>query len=100
MREQLSATLGEVFWSDLRAHAGRDAIIVVGDGLDLVEVGVAIAENDARRVQGWIESGQISKPTAEELSLWPADPAARFESLIVAPFVLIRPKKRVRSLSN
>jgi hypothetical protein len=94
MRERLAATLGDVFWSDLRAHAARDAIIVVADHLDIVDVGVAIATDDARRVEAWIQSRDLRKPSAEDLARWPADPAAVFESLVVQPFVLIRPRKR------
>lgn len=100
MREELARTLGEVFWSDLRAHAGRDAVIVVAEGLDLLDAGEALANNDAGRVEAWIQAGALRKPSAEELRLWAADPAARFESLIVAPFVLVRPLQRVRSPSN
>ncbi|MEO7331933.1 MAG: DUF2288 domain-containing protein, partial [Minicystis sp.] len=90
----------EVFWTDLQAHAGRDALIVVAPDLDLLEAGEALASNETSRVEAWIHTGQLAKPTAEELRAWPNDPAARFESLIVAPFVLIRPLTRVRSPSN
>ena len=94
MREKLASTLGYVFWSDLRAHAGRDALIIVADDLDIVDVGVAVARNDTTQVERWINEKKLTKPTAQDLALWPADPLAQFESLIVAPFVLIRPQRR------
>ena len=90
MREKLAPLLGDVFWSDLRPHAARDAVIVVSDSLDLIEVGVAVASNDAAAVGAWIQAGLLTKPTAEDLERWPLTPTARFPSLIVAPFVLIR----------
>lgn len=89
-REKLSTQVGDVFWSDLRAHAARDAIIVVGEGLDLTAVGEALAHDDAARVTAWIEAGRVRKPSAEELSLWPLETGAVFESLVIAPFVLVR----------
>jgi hypothetical protein len=94
MRERLAAFHGDVYWSDLRAHAARDALIVVAEGLDLLEVGAALAADDAPRVDAWIRSRAIGKPTAEDLARWPAEPLAMFESLVVAPFVLIRPHRR------
>ncbi len=94
MRERLAAYLGDVFWSDLRAHAARDALIVVADDLDLLDVGVAVASDDAARVEAWIKGQKLRKPSAEDLARWPADPAAMFESLPVQPFVLIRPRKK------
>jgi hypothetical protein len=90
MREKLKATLGKVYWSDLRAHAARDAIIVVAEELDILDVGEAVATDDAPRVEGWIRTGRIAKPTAADLERWSAETAAVFESLIVAPFVLVR----------
>jgi hypothetical protein len=90
MRERLAETLGDVFWTDLRAHAARDALIIVADELDLVDVGMAVASDDVATVDAWIREGKLSKPTAEDLARWPLDGAARFRSLIVQPFVLIR----------
>jgi hypothetical protein len=92
MRDQLAALVGDVFWSDLRAHAARDALIVVAEDLDLADAGAAVAADEAARVQGWIQGRLLRKPTAEELARWPADPATVFESLVVAPYVLIRPR--------
>ncbi len=94
LRERLAATLGDVYWSDLRAHAARDALIVVADDMDLLDVGVAVATDDAPRVEAWIQSRRIGKPSAADLARWPAEPLALFESLVVAPFVLIRPRRR------
>ncbi len=100
MRDELLAKLGVVLWSDLQAHAKRDALIVVTGALDIVDAGVALAQNDVERVQQWIQSGLLTKPTAAELELWSIDSAARFETLIIAPFVLMRPRARPLSESN
>ena len=100
MRDELRATLGVVLWSDLQAHVLRDGVIVVGAALELVDAGAALAENDAARVQQWIEAGLLSKPTAADLERWSIDRAARFDALIVAPYVLIRPHERPASESN
>jgi hypothetical protein len=93
MRERLAAFLGDVYWTDLRAHAARDALIVVADDLDILDVGVAIASDDTKAVAAWIEAQPLSKPTVDDLARWPAEPLASFESLVVAPFVLIRPRR-------
>lgn len=90
MRDKLAETLGDVFWTDLRAHAARDALIIVADELDLLDAGVAIATDDVATVEAWIRAGKLSKPTAEDLTRWQLEGAARFRSLIVQPFVLIR----------
>lgn len=90
MRERIAETQGDVRFSDLRAHIARDAVIVVAEGLDLLDVGVAFAENDVPAVDGWIRAGKLSKPSAEDLTRWSLDPSLRFPAAIVQPFVLIR----------
>ncbi|MRG93307.1 DUF2288 domain-containing protein [Polyangium spumosum] len=90
MRERIAETLGDVHWSDLRAHLARDAVIIVDDALDLLDVGVALAKNDVASVDAWIRAGKLQKPTTEDLTRWSLDTSARFLSAIVQPFVLIR----------
>ena len=93
MRQRMAETLGEVLWSDLHTHAARDVVIIVADELDLLDVGVAVASNDVAAVDAWIGAGKLTKPTAADLARWPLEPSARFMSLIVAPYVLIRRPK-------
>jgi hypothetical protein len=90
MRKRLAETLGEVLWSDLNAHAARDSVIIVAEELDLLDVGEALAKNDVPTVSAWINAGMLTKPSAADLARWPLEPHARFTSVIVAPFVLIR----------
>jgi hypothetical protein len=93
MREKLAQSVGDVFWTDLRFHVARDAVIIVADELTLIDVGAALASNDVAAVDAWIQAGLLTKPTADDLSRWPLAPGARFSSLIIAPFVLVhRPR--------
>ena len=87
-QEELEASLGDVYWSDLSAHAMRDAVILVEGGLDLREAALALSNNDRVRVEAWGGSGALRKPSAEELARWNGAPDTPFRSVIVAPFVL------------
>ena len=58
--------------------------------LDIVDVGVALTEDNTQLVQSWIEDGWIRHPVAEELSDWNANKEKEFISLVVPPFVLVR----------
>ena len=91
IKHQLTEELAPMDWETLIPHAKRDAIIVVDPALDLVEVGVAIAEDQANTVQNWISELLIHKPSREELSRWNENLTQEFLTLIVQPFVLIKP---------
>lgn len=90
VKQQLGEELANVEWNTLIPHAKRDAIIVVDETLDLVEVGVAIARDDSVSVQSWISQQLIHKPSNNELATWNSEPSKRFTTLIVQPFVIVQ----------
>lgn len=90
MREQLSAAVGAVFFDDLRAHITRGAVIIVAPSLDLVGVGVAVATDDKASVARWIEQGLLRKPELSDIERWSRIRDDRWDSLVVAPFVLVK----------
>jgi len=89
-RETLAAQLDQAAWSWLSPHAQRDALIVVSRGLNLLDAGEAVANDDTATVRRWIADGRLSKPSAQQLSDWNATPQKSFDALIVQPYVLIR----------
>ncbi len=90
---QLAEERADIEWEALIPHSRRDSIIFVHEGLDLVQVGVAIAQDNTAQVEVWIADQLIHKPTAQQLSQWNQDPKQQFSALIVQPYVLIGPSK-------
>jgi hypothetical protein len=89
-QERLKKDVAEITWKDLQPHAKRDAVIVVREELDLSEVAVAIAEDNATSVQSWISEQSIAKPTVQQLTEWNNEPQKQFITLIVQPFVIVQ----------
>ncbi len=90
LRAELLEALDEAEWHWLLPHAKRDSVIVVEPGLNLVDVGEAIANDNVAIVQGWIEAELIHKPSSEQLSTWNQNQDKRFQALIVQPYVLVQ----------
>lgn len=88
IKTKLSKELADIEWSDLIPHAQRDNLIIVGEPLSILDVGVAIASDDVSTVQKWISQQLIHKPSSDELSIWNDRPDKKFSVLIVQPFVL------------
>ncbi|PZO42687.1 MAG: DUF2288 domain-containing protein [Pseudanabaena frigida] len=89
-RKDLEAMVDVALWEWLSPHAARARVILVGARLDLVDVGIALTEDNTKLVQSWIEDGWLRHPTADELSAWNANKEKEFTSLVVPPFVLAR----------
>ncbi|AKF04674.1 DUF2288 domain-containing protein [Sandaracinus amylolyticus] len=93
LRERLEAHRGPVLYSDLAAHLKRGAVFVVAPSIDLVTCGVAIATDDRASVEHWIHSGDLRRPTADELEKWPGDEGRTWISVVVQPYVLLQDPK-------
>ncbi len=89
IKDRLSQDLADTQWRDIQPHAKRDAVIVVHHSLDMVAVGVALAQDNVTSVQHWIDEQLIQKPTPDQLTEWNNKPETEFNTLIVQPFVLI-----------
>ncbi|NES23795.1 MAG: DUF2288 family protein [Symploca sp. SIO3E6] len=90
LREQLAEALDEATWEWLIPHAKRDVVVVVTPELDLLDVGVALANDDVSSVEHWISEQLVHKPFSEELNIWNTDKTKRFQALIVQPYVLVQ----------
>ncbi|ARV61945.1 hypothetical protein BZZ01_27965 [Nostocales cyanobacterium HT-58-2] len=92
LRAELTENLDEAEWEWLIPHARRDAVIVVAEELDLLDVGLAIASDNASEVQIWIDEALITKPSVEQIGEWNNQPTKRFHTLIIQPYVLVQEK--------
>jgi hypothetical protein len=90
LRTELSSNLDEAEWEWLIPHVQRDAVIVVAQDLDLLDVGVAIASDNISSVQQWIDQQLMAKPSTTQLGNWNSDRTKRFHTLILQPYVLVQ----------
>ena len=90
IRTELAETLDEAEWNWLIPHVKRDAVVIVAQQLDILDVGEAIACDRTSAVQRWISEELISKPSPTQLSDWNGNLTKRFNTLIVQPYVLVQ----------
>ena len=88
LRQSLVELLDEAELDWLKIHLDRDVVIWVDQSLDLVDVGMAIAQDQANTVRRWIEEQFLIKPEPDRVAQW--NPEVRFKALIVQPYVLIQ----------
>ncbi|WP_437880740.1 DUF2288 domain-containing protein [Pseudomonas sp. LRF_L74] len=96
MSEQTSTLyaklLGEtaaITWQELQPFFARGALLWVDGALDLVEVALAVAEDDQAKVGQWLNAGQVNKVESERAQdLQARDPS--LWAVVVAPWVLVQ----------
>jgi len=88
--EKLEKYMGTVDWTYLEPHYKSGALLYVDPELSLTEVGKALTEDDAESVKRWKERGDLVTPSTPHAFYW-EESKARFQALVVSPFVLIQP---------
>ena len=88
LRQKLLMEIERVSWRPLVPHHDKGHLWLLAGDLELIEVALAVANDELAHVSGWIQSGQLRRPEAQEVDAWTADPIAQhFEFVIVQPFV-------------
>ncbi len=89
LRAKLNADTGQLDWRELERHFARGVVIRVAAGVDLLEVALAMARDDAATLRVWLEEGRVAHASAAEAGLWHAS-GSRFWAVVVAPWVLVQ----------
>ena len=87
-REKLASQIGTAPWSLLEVHAQSDNLILADKALSLLDVAVAVADNETAKVNDWIEKGLLAKPSLKQWTHFQGNHATRFQFIIVHPFVI------------
>lgn len=89
LHAKLNGETARVAWAELQRHHARGVVVHVAGELDLIEVAVAMAQDDGAAVSQWMQSGQMVKMTDEKAMDWlKRDPD--LWSVVVAPWVLVQ----------
>jgi len=89
-REDMALSVDEAEWGWLRAHLERGGLVIVEPYLDIVDVGLLLAADDAESIRKLIADNRLTKPSSAQIAAWDENRSKRFLSLIVSPYVLIQ----------
>ena len=90
VRAKLEQTIGPVFYADFALHLAHDAVFVVAPSVSLLDCAVAVATDDVEKVERWVASGELRKPSRAERDAWPGNEGRRWLTVVVSPFVLVQ----------
>lgn len=87
-REKLRADIQVAEPKELLPHQRRDALIMVHKEVDILDVAMAVAQDEADTVASLLEEKKLFKPTLGELADWCVDQNLRVQFVILQPYVL------------
>jgi hypothetical protein len=87
-REYLGQT-ARIPWRDLQTHYARGSVVLVGSGLDLVEVAVQLGLDNTAQFQQWIDDGLVAAANDRQARQWYEEDRELW-AVVAAPWVLVQ----------
>jgi hypothetical protein len=88
LKTQLTEMIDVAEWEWLKPHALKGNLFLVNSNLTILEVGLAVAEDNTEMVRQWLDDGMLQRPSSSQMDYWQEQGGPKFESLIVHPFIL------------
>lgn len=89
---RLNAETARLSWPELERHFARGAVIRIDSELDLIDVAIAIADDEKAAIETWMNAGQVGHPDMENAKDW-VERQPDFWTVVIAPWVLIQEVK-------
>ena len=99
LRAKLNMETAQMPWRELQRYFASGHIIAIGDGLDMVNVAVMVATDDAQSIALLLKDAQIEKVTDHQAQAW-YDADVSLWAVVVKPWILVQEKKPVSAVSG
>lgn len=89
LKIKLNRETSKISWQELQRHYASGAVVVVEQGLDLIEVACELSRDNKVAVEQWLAAGLVYKPDDQRSLDW-LEQQASLWAVVVAPWVLVQ----------
>jgi hypothetical protein len=89
IRARLNSETAKLGWSELQRFFAAGKILHVDTGLDLIEVAFTIQQDEADKVQLWMDRAKLGAVSDQQAKLWIVDDQPLW-TVVVKPWVLVQ----------
>jgi len=93
--EKLYSETAQIAWHELQRFFAQGVVLNVDPNLNLIEVAVMFADDQADQLEPLIANQQVAAPDNDVARQWYDDDAVLW-SVVVAPYVLVQDKEKLK----
>jgi hypothetical protein len=93
LRSDFHDQTARIAFSELQRYFAGGHLVRVGPGLDLVEVAVALAEDDRQRFEAWIGAGDVAVVDDGQARRW-LERDSELWAVVARPWVLVQESRQ------
>ncbi|MEM7562830.1 MAG: DUF2288 domain-containing protein [Pseudomonadota bacterium] len=94
LRAKINGETAKIPWTELQRFFAAGKVMWVASVLDLVEVAMALHEDDVSKVGQWTETSQLKPASDDQARDW-FETDAMLWSVVVKPWVLVQEKSNL-----
>lgn len=91
-RQELLSQTAKISWEELQRYFAAGSVIYVEPGLDLIDVGIALIQDNKNAFSEWTNNQRVYPASDEQAQSWIEKPTTLWAS-VVSPWVLVQPLK-------
>jgi len=89
LRAKLVGETARAPWRELQRFFAQGTLLMAAQGMDMIDVAIALAEDDRVTFAGWLENGQAGPVSDEQALAW-SEADATLWTVVVRPYVLVQ----------
>lgn len=93
LHAKLNMETEQIAWSELERFYASGMIFAVAESLDLVDVALQVANDNAKVVSAWLEQGLLARVTDEQAQAW-SDTNTNVWAVVLKPWILVQGDRR------
>lgn len=92
-KQELLSQTAKISWEELQRYFAAGSVIYVEPELDLIDVGIALIQDNKIAFSAWTNAKRVYPATDEQAQSWIEKPTILWAS-VVTPWVLVQPLKK------
>ncbi len=89
---RLNSETAKTGWQELQKHYAAGNVLGVAAGADLIQVAIALNEDNATQIQAWLSDKSVFEVTDQQALEWFENQTILW-ALVIPPFVLVQEPK-------
>lgn len=89
LRAKLVGETARAPWHELQRFFAQGTLLMAAQGMDMIDVAIALAEDDRATFEGWLHAGKAGPVSDEQALAW-SEADATLWTVVVRPWVLVQ----------
>ena len=86
---RLNSETAKIAWHELQKHYALGNVLAISEAGDLIQVAIALHEDNAAQIQQWISEKVIFEVSDQQALAW-YETNATVWALVIPPFILVQ----------